>query len=112
MVSSAEAVTNANLGFAFTDGHAIMHLSQYYDNLSDIDKIDWPLMRSRYWFDTNEDGDRKRRRQAEFLVYRMMPWSLIREVAVQNKRSHQTARQILDGYRLTIPIVVKAEWYY
>lgn len=38
-------------------------------DLSDLDKIDWDVMGSDYWNDTNEDMNRKARRQAEFLVY-------------------------------------------
>jgi ssDNA thymidine ADP-ribosyltransferase, DarT len=48
------------------------------------DAIDWDVMKSRYWNDTNEDNDRKRRRQAEFLVRHFSPWQLITEIGVMN----------------------------
>ena len=55
-----------------------MRFTDFFDDLKDLDKIDWDLMQSRYWNDTNDDPDRKRRRQAEFLVHEFFPWSWCR----------------------------------
>src|SRR5208283_661951 len=60
----------------------LLTLSEYYDNICDLDKVDWDIMTAKYWHDTLEDGDRVRRRQAEFLVHQFFPWELITEVAV------------------------------
>jgi hypothetical protein len=38
-------------------------------------------MGDRYWRNTDEDGDRKRRRAAEFLVYNFFPFSLVTGIA-------------------------------
>lgn len=70
LVSSAEAVSASGAPFVFADGHAELDLSDFFDDLDDLNKIDWKIMKAAYWADTNEDGDRKRRRQAEFLVHR------------------------------------------
>lgn len=76
LVSSAEVVQEAGLAFTFTDGHAEMDISTFFTDLNDLEKIDWDIMQSRYWYDTLKDGDRKRRRQAEFLVHSFFPWHL------------------------------------
>jgi hypothetical protein len=84
LVSSAEQVAahRPALRWLFTDGHAVIALSDYYDDLADLDKIDWEIMAARYWADTSDDGDRERRRQAEFLVYQFFPWQLITGIGV------------------------------
>lgn len=69
LISSVETVVEKGLRFVFTDGHAVMALSSFYENPTDLSAIDWPLMRSKFWFDTDEAPDRKRRRQAELLVH-------------------------------------------
>ena len=46
--------------------------------------IDWELMESKYWHDTDEDNSRKRRRQAEFLIHKFCPWRLVKEIGVMN----------------------------
>ena len=78
LCSTAEAVRKARLRWVFTEGHADMRFTDFFDDLKDLDKIDWDLMQSRYWNDTNDDPDRKRRRQAEFLVHEFFPWSWCR----------------------------------
>ena len=41
--------------------------------------IDWELMESKYWHDTDEDNSRKRRREAEFLIHKFCPWTLVKD---------------------------------
>jgi hypothetical protein len=52
------------LDWVLTDGHAVMEFTTFFDDLYDLGAIDWDVMDSHYWSDTNEDNDRKRRRQA------------------------------------------------
>jgi len=80
--SSTEAVSKAGLPFVFTEGHAEMAYTDFYNNLDDLDKVDWRLMGEKYWHDTDEDGDRKRRRQAEFLVHEFFPWKSVSYIGV------------------------------
>jgi hypothetical protein len=112
LVSSTEAVLASGLPFAFTDGHAVMDISRFFTDLKDLNEIDWDVMCSRYWADTLADGDRKRRRQAEFLVYRFFPFTLVETVGVINQ---SMAQQVADLLRPLVkkPIVrVTPEWYY
>lgn len=69
LVASAESVAKNKLSFAFTDGHAEMDISRFFTDLKNLDQIDWAIMQATIWRDTLQDGDRKRRRQAEFLVH-------------------------------------------
>nr|WP_293104120.1 DUF4433 domain-containing protein [Okeania sp. SIO2F4] len=78
LVVEIEAIENSNLDFVFTDGHAVMDYSDFYDDLYDLNYIDWELMESKYWFDYDEDNSRKCRRQAEFLVHKFCPWTLVK----------------------------------
>jgi len=111
LVAECEAVEDAGVGFAFTDGHAIMALSDFYDSLDDLDEVDWNIMRSRYW---NNDGfgEQKRRRQAEFLVEERLPWELVREIGVATDDMAARTRKLLRGVAHQPPVVVHADWYY
>ena len=53
LVSTAQAVEEAGLSFAFTDGHAIMRLSEQYFDLSNLDKLSWGVINGTYWFDSD-----------------------------------------------------------
>jgi hypothetical protein len=112
LVSSAQIIKSSGLGFAFTDGHGIIDITTYYDDLDRLDCVDWELMQSRYWNDTRDDPDRKRRRQAEFLVYDSLPWSLVSEVGVYDDEARAL---VLDAFRNEphCPLAkIRPDWYY
>jgi hypothetical protein len=111
LVSSVQAVSVIR-PFAFTDGHAIMSLSEFFTDLADLARVDWPLMRAKMWHDTQADPDRKRRRQAEFLVYQHCPWELITEVAVLNRQVEAHVVQLLELVAYRPPVHVRPNWYY
>jgi hypothetical protein len=114
LVSELAWVQQAGLTFVFTDGHAIMQFSEFYNDAADLDKIDWPLMQARIWIDTDEDPDRKRRRQAEFLVQQYFPWSVISGIAVFDEAMKLRVEGLLDSLKPEhLPRVkVLRDWYY
>lgn len=113
LVSSAEAVRDAGLGWVFTDGHAEMSpLTDFYGDLKHLDKIDWKVMESRYWRDTDDDPDRKRRRQAEFLVHTFFPWELVTTVGVYGEATAKDVLEILEEATHKPEVIIKRGWYY
>ena len=114
LVSDAQTVASSGVGFVFTDGHAIMAVSEFFDDLAHLDRVDWSVMKSRMWNDTDRSPDRKRRRQAEFLLHRFCPWSLVRGIAVIDEQMKKRVEAILAEFsHHPRPIVrVKRAWYY
>ena len=112
LVSSAAIVEQNSLPFCFTDGHAEMDFSQQFDNLSDLNQVDWKMMQERYWSDTKEDGDRTRRRQAEFLVHRFFPVTLFSEISVMTLKSAEYIKSLFPKDALLPQITIHREWYY
>ena len=76
------------------------------------EKIDWELMESKYWSLTPDDPDRKRRRQAEFLIYKFCPWKLIRKIGVINSYVRIEVQEIIQEVDHQPPIKVYSNWYY
>ena len=112
LVSSAEKVKEAKLGFVFTEGHAVMGFTEFFDDLADLTRIDWPLMRSKFWNDTDQYPDRKRRRQAEFLVLRFFPWSLITHIGVRNDKMKERVDAYLEDTDMQPHVDKRSGWYY
>jgi hypothetical protein len=112
LVSCVEDVLEEELPWVFTDGHADVSLTTFYDDLSRLADLDWEAIRAMYWADTPECPDRKRLKQAEFLVHRFFPMKLVREVAVLNDQARKSVGRSLIGHGLQIPLVVRPEWYY
>lgn len=112
LVSSVQTIKEAGLQFVFTDGHAIMFYTDFYNDENDLSNIDWGIMKEKYWNDTKEDGDRKRRRQSEFLVHNFLDLSLITGIGVINDRVADRTKKLFEGSPYKIPIRVIPEWYY
>lgn len=114
LVSWLPAVRATDVDCVFADGHGIMATTQFFTNDSDLDKIDWPLMRSKYWNDTQQDGDRLRRRQAEFLVRDFLPWQVFEHVGTFTEDVMFDVRAAFQahGQGCEIPVSVRPQWYY
>ena len=113
LVSSAQAIA-AEIPFVFSDGHGIAAYTGWYDNLGELDRVDWGMVYERYWSASVDDMDRQRRKQAEFLVYRFCPWSLIQGIAVVNDRIKQRVEGILSdfGNDMNRNVQLRPTWYY
>jgi hypothetical protein len=114
LVSETGDVAAANIPFVFTDGHAAMiPLTSFFDNLSVLAaRVDLPLMKAQFWNDTPVDNDRKRRRQAEFLIYQFAPWTLIRGIGVRTAAAKARVEATLASGGQSSPVVVLPQWYY
>lgn len=114
LVSSAQVVQTSGAGFVFSDGHGIATFTRWFDNLADLDRVDWDAVYAKIWKDTVDDTDRQRRKQAEFLVHRQCDWALIQEVGVLNERMEVEVERILSGFprEMSRPVRVRPAWYY
>ena len=114
LVSSVERVRETGSKFAFSDGHPVVALSSFYSDPADLGRWDWSVINGRYWHDTKEYPDRRRRRQAEFLVHDAFPWDAVDYLAV--KKAGLKAR--LDEYLVkewshcVRPVRVESDWYF
>lgn len=111
LITRTDIIHNAVLDYVFTDGHAVMGFTDYFKNLEDLDKIDWEVMDTRFWFDTEEDPDRKRRRQAEFLVHNVVPINALLGFAVKNEDMKQKVEEVINKYNIDKPVAIR-HWYY
>lgn len=114
LVSTAQTVRDAKAGFVFSDGHGIAAFTGWYDDLADLNKIDWNMVYQRYWSDNVDDMDRQRRKQSEFLVYRFCDWQLISEIGVINATMQQRVQEVMNRFPVTLrrPVAIHSEWYY
>jgi hypothetical protein len=113
LVTEIEKIVELNLDFAFTDGHAIMDYSDFYDDISALhDVIDWELMESKYWFDTEEYPNRKFFRQAEFLVHQFYPWKFIKEIGVVNNSIKIKVQNLFQNQQHQPFVKICPDWYY
>ncbi len=112
LVSNIETARDERLPFVFTDGHPIMRYTRFYDRLEDLDKLDWEVMSGRMWNDDDDHPDRQRKREAEFLVHRSLPWELVAGIAVINEEMLERVEQALEPADYKPQVRVVRDWYY
>lgn len=107
-----ETVTWANSNkvlWAFTDASAATYYANYYNNLTQLDKVNWKAVRATDFSKASGNWEGK---QAEFLVYSAMPWQLIKCIAVFNETVENKVNQIIDttAHKPTVKII--RNWYF
>ncbi len=110
-VSSVQKIADNNLNFVFTNGHAVDSFSTQYTNadIENIDTIiDWNAVRAQYWSDEN-DLDKKRRKEAEFLVLGDIAIDAILGYIVYNENAQN--RMIELGVE-TLNIDIRPDFYF
>jgi hypothetical protein len=89
-----------------------MAFSKFFADVRHLDKIDWSVMPLIWWNDTPADPDRKRKRQAEFLVRRFVPVECFTSIGVCSPTAmaatHDAFRELEDSPAVS----VRPGWYY
>lgn len=110
-VSSVQKIINLQLGFLFTDGHAIDRFTTQYgvNDIQNIDSIlDINAIKAKYWIDEN-DLDRKRKKESEFLVLGDVPKEAILGYITYNEKAKNRA---LNYGANAENVHIKPEYYF
>lgn len=94
---------------AFTDRNAGAYYTSFEKELVKINAVlDWEAIQSNDF----RDREVKELKQAEFLVYRSVPWVLVSRIGVRSERIRHLASQIVQGSSHQPPVTVEPSWYY
>lgn len=110
--SELRQVQALGLPFAFTDGHAYMQLSRFYNDVTHLNVLDWDVIPAKHWRRTDDDNDRQRRKQAEFLIYQHVPVAAIVAIVVYDQEMADWVALLLAQAGVNFKIVVFPKWYY
>lgn len=98
LVSSLSRVHAAGLRWVCSDGNARATLTDFFNTWADLESVtDWDIMNAQYWADSAEDGGRKNRRSAEFLIHEFFPFALVMEVVAKSERVASLIRPQLSA---------------
>lgn len=113
LVSTVEKVIREDQrSWCFSDGHGVDKLTEFYNDPTKLGNIDWKIIESWSWKDTLLDNDRKRRKQAEFLVYQSFPIEWIEKIAVYDQEKKESIESMLAQFPYKMPVTVEKKWYY
>lgn len=111
LVSSLHRLDEMGIRFVYTNGHAYMNESDYFDDLGDLDKIDWDLLRSRDFKHDPEDPGKLGRYQAEALVHRQVPAEALLGIACYDTKAAAAIQDAVEQLGLAIAVKVIPGWY-
>lgn len=112
LVSTVEKVIEHNCKFIFTDGHAFTALSRPFNDIRYLDQIDWNAVKLKIWKDTANDPDRKRRKEAEFLIHEKLPFEAIIGIVVYNQEANDYVSSVIKKNKINLPLNTVSDWYY
>lgn len=111
-VSKIKVFIENDVPFVFTDGHGTMAFTEFFDNPTHLSQIDWDIMKAQFWTDTEDDNDRKRRRQAEFLVHQSCDLENILGLAVKSEQKKEEVNDLLLENNSKLKALVRSNWYF
>ncbi len=112
LMSTVEQVESSGTDFVFTTGHAIMSYSDFYDDSTELNKVDWEIMASHMWNRTSDDQDRQCRREAEFLVHQSVDLSLVSHAIVYSQQAEHQVSTELSRSGTFLQVAIKPEMFY
>jgi hypothetical protein len=112
LVTTLSTVKQAGLSFVFTDGHAYHNFTQFFNQENDLKHVDWNAVNLKRWDETEDDPDRKRRKQAECLIYKELPLKLIKAIIVYDETAKSKILSIFKQYDFDCDVLIKPKWYY
>ena len=92
--------------WAFTLSNAASSYAEDRCRLEQLDELDWDAIKANHWRDSR-DG-----KQAEFLVERSFPWTLVRRIGVLSRHIQERALDILQTADHRLEVEVRRDWYY
>lgn len=113
LVSKPSVINSHGLKFVFTDGHANKKFTSFFNQLNDLNRVDWEVIDSWKWKDTEEDNDRMRRKMAEFLVYDQVPFECIIGIACFDSQVKEYVIKICEKYGWQdTDVKIMRKWYF
>jgi hypothetical protein len=113
LVADAEAIEAQGHACLHTDGNAASQPLAFCAGTATLaTALSWDVIRGTSWGNTPDDNDRKRRKQAEFLVWQRVPWHAIVAIGVIDEATARMTREAIAGATHRPAVTVHRDWYY
>lgn len=112
LVSSLPHLNESDIPFVFTDSHAYYMWSNYYTDISDLDKIDWEILQKRDFKRDNDDPAKFERYQAEALVHEHCPVTGLLGMVCYTDNVKKSLDEQLRLRNLQLDVYTRPGWYF
>jgi hypothetical protein len=112
LVSSLHRIRELGIAFVFTNQHAYPAAAEYFNDLADLDRIDWPLLQSRNFQHDPDDPGKKERYQAEALIWRHVPLEALLGICCYSEVAKARVQSDIERRELKVEARVQSNWYF
>jgi hypothetical protein len=112
IVSSLHRVKELGLPFVFTNQHAYPVAAEYFNDLEDLDKIDWPLLQRRDFRHDPDDPGKKERYQAEALIWKHVPLNALLAICCYNEAVKTRIEEAVTARNVQVRTQAQRSWYF
>ncbi len=112
LVSSLHHIARMGLPFLFTDAHAYYQWANFYADVANLERIDWPLLQRRDFKRDPEDPAKFERYQAEALIHRHLPVSGLLGIVCHTEKLKQHIEHEIQMRNLNLPVHTRPGWYF
>ncbi len=112
LVSSLAQLQKQDVRYVFTDRHAYLQTAEFYSDRSDLDRVDFPLLRSGDFARDPDDPGKFERYQAEALAYGCVPRDALIGIACYTTHIKQRIESIAAELGIELShLAVRPDWY-
>ncbi len=98
----------SSVKWAFSDCNAGSRVADFFNRLEDLDKVNWSAVKASDFRDpTIKEG-----KQAEFLVFESLPWTLVEKIGVIDEDIQSQVNDLLKDAAHRPPAIIERGWYY
>lgn len=112
LVSSLYRMHELCLPFVFTNQHAYPVDTEFFDDLGALDRIDWPLLRSRDFKTSDADPGKQVRYQAEALVHQHVPLAALRSIVCYDDAVRERVQALVRANGVEIEVKAAPSLYF
>jgi hypothetical protein len=112
LVSSLHDLLRHGISFVFTDRHAYLQAAEFFRDLPDLDRVDWKILQTRDFTRDPNDPGKLERYQAEALVHRHVPVSVLKGIVCHGPEEETTVRRLVQNAEVQVAVAVRPAWFF
>lgn len=98
--------------WCFTDGHAKNAITTFFNDITNLNYVDLAIAKGQRWNNIEQDMDRMRKKQAEFLVKFHVPPNCIGNIVAYDDDANEKISKLVNESGHTIKVHTLRKFYY
>lgn len=112
IVTSLHRLIRHKVDFLFTDLHASAIGHTFYNDIKDLNVIDWGILKNKDFGRDPEDPRKLERYQAEALVHSFLPVEAVIGIGCSCDKTADAVRTLIEERELTLQTLRRPGWYF